>query len=73
MSYFLDACCGYCFSSPKLDISTLAPAAQPDEEEEEMEDEEIDLVKRQAGVFRSNAVKAPKTSNGGIVSANNKV
>ncbi|KAJ4726768.1 Nascent polypeptide-associated complex subunit alpha-like protein [Melia azedarach] len=58
----------------KPDASTAAAGAQPDEEEEEVDEtgvepRDIDLVMTQAGVSRSKAVKALKTHNGDIVSA----
>lgn len=59
----------------KPDAATAAAIeAQPDEEEEEVDEtgveaRDIDLVMTQAGVSRSKAVKALKTSNGDIVAA----
>ncbi|XP_031095528.1 nascent polypeptide-associated complex subunit alpha-like protein 2 [Ipomoea triloba] len=59
---------------PKPEISASAASAQPDEEEEEIDEtgvepRDIDLVMTQAGVSRSKAVGALKTHNGDIVSA----
>lgn len=58
----------------KPDASSAAAGAQPDEEEEEVDEtgvepRDIDLVMTQASVSRSKAVKALKTHNGDIVSA----
>lgn len=58
----------------KPDASSFAAGAQPDEEEEEVDEtgvepRDIDLVMTQAGVLRSKAVKALKSHNGDIVSA----
>nr|GMC98642.1 nascent polypeptide-associated complex subunit alpha-like protein 2 [Ipomoea batatas] len=59
---------------PKPEISASAASAQPDEEEEEIDEtgvepRDIDLVMTQAGVSRSKAVGALKTHSGDIVSA----
>lgn len=58
----------------KPDASAAAAPAQPDEDEEEVDEtgvepRDIDLVMTQAGVSRNKAVKALKAQNGDIVSA----
>ncbi|XP_061364050.1 nascent polypeptide-associated complex subunit alpha-like protein 2 [Gastrolobium bilobum] len=58
----------------KPDQDAEAAGAQPDEEEEEVDEtgvelHDIDLVMTQAGVSRSKAVKALKTHDGDIVGA----
>ncbi|GAU40355.1 hypothetical protein TSUD_319670 [Trifolium subterraneum] len=58
----------------KQDQGAIAGVAQPEEEEEEVDEtgvepHDIDLVMTQAGVSKSKAVKALKTHNGDIVGA----
>jgi nascent polypeptide-associated complex subunit alpha len=58
----------------KQDQGAIAGVAQPEEEEEEVDEtgvepHDIDLVMTQAGVTKSKAVKALKTHNGDIVGA----
>jgi nascent polypeptide-associated complex subunit alpha len=57
----------------KQEQDAVADGAQPEEEEEidetGVEAHDIDLVMTQAGVSRSQAVKALKTHNGDIVGA----
>lgn len=61
-------------SMAKAEIAATTASAQPDEEEEEVDESgveprDIELVMTQAGVSRNKAVKALKTHSGDIVSA----
>lgn len=61
-------------AKPEASSAEAGGAAAADEEEEEIDEtgvepRDIDLVMTQAGVSRSKAVKALKSSNGDIVSA----